>query len=531
MVPPGGIIALGVLVGLLSTSIQSVGLTLQRKSHLLEDEKNEQHTKRPPYRRRRWQLGMLMFIIANLVGSTIQITTLPLPVLSTLQASGLVFNSICASIILHEPFTRYSFAGTILVAGGAALIALYGALPEPSHSLSQLMFLLGRAQFIGWIIATFVLVAVLIAWAWVLTRLSNPASRMSTTAGVPWIGRVKLLRGMSYGCISGILSAHTLLLAKSAVELLVTTFTSENQFNQYQSWLILVGLVILALSQLFYLHSGLKLCSTSVLYPFVFCIYNITAILDGLIYFDQSSRLPPLHAGLIAIGTLILLSGVVALSWRLDQGHGSPGHHRRASGPATPAVPGAAFAPGLGYVEDECPDTDSDLDAEDSEQRAARDEESAIGVNDVDEDGEHSPLLFKQQRRRTMATPNISQSSEIWDELHDTGTYGSLSISKPRASRSRARSAAGVLGRRVQSGDASGLGEESLRRKSTTGRRSSRRMSRVTSFGWSKGKPRQDALGGWFKLDWWKRRMGRGREGDGDGGGGGENGGPGPASA
>ena len=32
------------------------------------------------------QLGMLMFVVANIVGSTIQITTLPLPVLSTLQA-------------------------------------------------------------------------------------------------------------------------------------------------------------------------------------------------------------------------------------------------------------------------------------------------------------------------------------------------------------------------------------------------------------------------------------------------------------
>jgi len=48
---------LGVVVGLLSTSVQSVGLTLQRKSHLLEDEKEEHHTRRPPYRRRRWQVS------------------------------------------------------------------------------------------------------------------------------------------------------------------------------------------------------------------------------------------------------------------------------------------------------------------------------------------------------------------------------------------------------------------------------------------------------------------------------------------
>jgi hypothetical protein len=34
---------------------------------------------------------MLMFVISNIVGSTIQITTLPLPVLSTLQAVWLSF--------------------------------------------------------------------------------------------------------------------------------------------------------------------------------------------------------------------------------------------------------------------------------------------------------------------------------------------------------------------------------------------------------------------------------------------------------
>ena len=32
------------------------------------------------------KIGMFMFIVSNLAGSSIQITTLPLPVLSTLQA-------------------------------------------------------------------------------------------------------------------------------------------------------------------------------------------------------------------------------------------------------------------------------------------------------------------------------------------------------------------------------------------------------------------------------------------------------------
>ena len=99
---------------------------------------------------------------------------------------------------------------------------------------------------------------------------------------------------------SGILSAHCLLLAKSAVELLVRTIVDRvNQFNRWQSWMILLGLVTLALTQLYYLHRGLKLCSTSVLYPLVFCVYNIIAILDGLLYYRQASRLTPLHGCLV----------------------------------------------------------------------------------------------------------------------------------------------------------------------------------------------------------------------------------------
>ena len=119
----------------------------------------------------------------------------------------------------------------------------------------------------------------------------------------PWTShspRMRLFRGMAYGGVSGILSAHSLLVAKSAVELLVRTIVDRhNEFNRWQSWVILLSLLGLALSQLYYLHRGLKLCSTSILYPFVFCVYNIIAILDGLIYFDQSSRLSLLHALLV----------------------------------------------------------------------------------------------------------------------------------------------------------------------------------------------------------------------------------------
>lgn len=259
------------------------------------------------------ELGMLMFIISNLLGSTIQITTLPLPVLSTLQAvrlllpfplraadgvlrhaqSGLVFNSICATLILGERFTRWSLGGTILVCAGAVLIALFGAIGEPAHTLDQLLTLLQRQQFLLWMAGQAVLIVAIMVGTRVF-KLLNPR-----TTHAP---RMKLARGLAYGCISGILSAHSLLVAKLAVELLVRTIVDRvNQFNRWQSWIVLLGLAALALSQLYYLHRGLKLCSTSVLYPFIFCVYNIIAILDGLIYFRQTSKLSASSALLVSL--------------------------------------------------------------------------------------------------------------------------------------------------------------------------------------------------------------------------------------
>lgn len=204
-----------------------------------------------------------------------------------------MFNSICATLILGEPFTRWSLGGTILVCGGAVLIAIFGAIGEPAHNLDQLLQLLLRQQFIIWMTGQAILVVAIIAGAKAI-KYMNPWSQNSP--------RMRLFRGMAYGAVSGILSAHSLLVAKSAVELLVRTIVDQhNQFNRFESWLILLGLIGVALLQLYYLHRGLKLCSTSILYPFVFCVYNVIAILDGLIYFNQSSRLTLLHALLVSI--------------------------------------------------------------------------------------------------------------------------------------------------------------------------------------------------------------------------------------
>ncbi|KAI9836938.1 MAG: hypothetical protein M1837_003170 [Sclerophora amabilis] len=559
---PGGSVAVGVIVGLISTSVQSLGLTLQRKSHILEDEKAPHDPRRPPHRRRRWQLGMLMFVVSNLLGSTIQITTLPLPVLSTLQASGLVFNSICATLILGEPFTRWSFGGTVLVCGGAILIAMFGAIAEPAHNLDQLLLLLGRRTFVVWMVGQALLVALVIAGAKSI-KILRPR-----TSNTP---RLRLLRGIAYGSISGILSAHSLLVAKTAVELLVRTIVDRvNQFNRWQSWVTLLGLLALALSQLYYLHRGLKLCSTSVLYPLVFCIYNIIAILDGLIYFRQASRLSLLHGLLIALGTVILLSGVLALSWRLNAQHADQPSQ------AHPQVAQSALAPGLGLVDDTTSTEDSNGSESDSDLQSPlinNDEEATLSFKPrrlFSKNEETAPLTPTSKddnvlRATRIRRKGMTEADEIWGELEDEDPhshYGTAVPASPSVQYQHRRESSGaalsslavrrnanfdqaVTTGETDDGEDTPLLHRSLgtpRRSATVhgsngrqqGRRRSTHLTRTPSGLRGRSSPRapkgsdksmQEALGGWWKMKWWKRNPPTGDNDEEDQGGGGGSGG------
>ncbi|ORY86941.1 magnesium transporter, partial [Protomyces lactucae-debilis] len=294
------LLALGISIGLITGFVQSLGLTLQRKAQSLTYSVQEGNTKTM------WRIGFTIFILANLLGSTVQIAALPLTILAPLHACGLVYNAVLATLMLGEPFTWLAWVGTILVAIGATLIGIFGAITEPSHTLEQLLHLFEAPRFLGWMSFQLVLALGIVISVSIASRTAGGKTPQS-----------RLVQGAALGCLAGIMASHCLLLAKLTVELLVKTFGDGiNQFNHWQAWAILVGLIAGALSQLYYLNRGLRMCTTSILYPLNFSIYNITTILDGLIYYKQAAELTALQIGLVILGVVLLLLGVAGLSWR-----------------------------------------------------------------------------------------------------------------------------------------------------------------------------------------------------------------------
>ncbi len=60
----------------------------------------------------------------------------------------------------------------------------------------------------------------------------------------------------------------------------------------------------------------MKLCDTVILVPLSFCTYNVSTIFNGLVYYNQWSRLYWWQIFFVTLGICILLCGVLILSWR-----------------------------------------------------------------------------------------------------------------------------------------------------------------------------------------------------------------------
>ncbi|KAL6309955.1 hypothetical protein BKA93DRAFT_722247 [Sparassis latifolia] len=367
-------IPVGITIGLLASFVQSLGLTIQRKSHVLnqslpEDDRKVEH------RRPLWLLGFGIFISSNLFGSVFQIASLPIVILAPLGAVSLLWNAFFARLLLGDVFSPWMFIGTFLIAGGAVLIAIFGIVPEPTHSLEDLLVLFSRPVFVAYFsllgFAVFVCLVIthIVEYSYSrrvsLQDVSPPLSPLlvattapsilttATTASVAGdhptertalldgkrdsprskssspstassvhyfyfhekLSRTPALLAASYASFSGIISGMCLIFAKSGIELLLLTISGDNQFWRWQAWVLILSLVSCALLQLWYMHKGLVLADPTLVCPLAFCFYNLSSILNSLVYFDQFSLLSTTHILLVSLGIFVLLAGVFVVSF------------------------------------------------------------------------------------------------------------------------------------------------------------------------------------------------------------------------
>ncbi|CAG8688441.1 4162_t:CDS:2 [Dentiscutata erythropus] len=308
---------IGITIAVSTSFIQSLGLTIQRKSHVLNENIYPKELRRSACRRPLWHLGFDTYLISNIIGSIFSIGYLPIIILAPLGAVTLIFNAFFAQLLLGDVFSRQSVIGTLFILIGAVMIAFFGVVKAQNHSLNDLIELYKRPAFIAYFSTIeFILIVVLIAakYGEYLLNRSNRNDR-EFILGWHW-KKFQTVLGITYGMVGGMISSQSLLFAKSGIELLLLTINCRNQFDRPLSWIIVIALIVTALLQLYYLNKGLRMCDTVILVPLSFCTYNASSIFNGLVYYDQWDELEWYQILLVILGICILLCGVLVLSWR-----------------------------------------------------------------------------------------------------------------------------------------------------------------------------------------------------------------------
>ena len=210
----------------------------------------------------------------------------------------------------------------------------------------------------------------------------------------------------------------------------------------------------------------------------------------------------------ITLGTIVLLTGVLALSWRLS------------NDPTTRSSIGQApLTPDMGFVSD---DNDSEAETEflcsDQESRlnsghsplvtpTTCEPSSRISHDLRTPTAKNNDLLSITRARRT----GLTEADEIWGELEDDRPTPPSSSFPQR--KSSARSTPSKLRSCSEDRDSDTFSPNestALLERSNTGRSyRDRRRRRPMPLGESGTRERrrsgiQDALGGWWKMGWWR---------------------------
>ncbi|KAI7907089.1 uncharacterized protein BX663DRAFT_548171 [Cokeromyces recurvatus] len=243
---------IGLGMSVITNLIQAFATAYQRKLHLLNDRIFPKELQKKSYQRPMWLIAFISFIIANGIGSIFSIGYLPVILLAPIGAINLVMNAFAANIVLGEPLTRRSILGTGFIMIGALLVGFYGR----------------KRQKMDWY----------------------------------------------KGVLSGDISSQSMLFAKSGIELIIITIHGENQLQYSLTWFLLVMMILTGAMQLYYLNKGLKLCDNMILIPVSFCSFNLSCLLNGLVYYGQWSLFGWYQLLNVILSVCFTILGVILLS-------------------------------------------------------------------------------------------------------------------------------------------------------------------------------------------------------------------------
>ncbi|KAJ6593981.1 hypothetical protein B0H19DRAFT_918238 [Mycena capillaripes] len=357
---------IGLSIILLASILNAAGLNLTKLDHV-RTSTIPKASRRKDWARPLWLLGMLLYILSQLIGSTLALEYMRAEYVAPLGSSSLVFNFLFARFLVGTPVTSTDIYGTVVVVLGVIGIVAFGSINSglaQETDVEHLTSLWRRGGWLGFfffmtlslillLVATGKLDAMLIARSDLSSvpfapglptsrpAESDPRSQnffVKTVGTVQriWHSAMVLLvewlelwtapkddttiawtLGIGWACCGGGLAGGCLVFAKATVKLISGSLSHENPGNQFGHAAPIFTILLLsatAVMQIICLNRGLKVYDSTLVVPVFYGVYTATGFLDSLIFNNEVDSYQSWTLFLIFVSIFVLISGVVLLT-------------------------------------------------------------------------------------------------------------------------------------------------------------------------------------------------------------------------
>ncbi|KAG9014493.1 hypothetical protein FRB93_013618 [Tulasnella sp. JGI-2019a] len=471
------IIGLGII--LMSSILNAGGLNLTKLDHL-RTSALPKAARRHDFLRPLWVLGMVLYIMSQLIGSTLALEYMRAEYVAPLGSTSLIFNFLFASLI-GIPVTRWDIWGTVVVFLGVIGIVGFGSINSGLNQEMDYMRLATLWSRAGWL-SYFILMSIGIIIVYigtseldaVLTTRSDlsalPTSRpppgisknadWKAQAGHRWASSMHWLRekldtwmsakddryvgwvlGIGWSCTGGALAGMCLIFAKATVKLTSGTISHHvagNQFAHFASIITVILLAVTAVSQIICLNRGLKVYDSTLVVPMFYGVYTAAGFLNSLIFNDEVDAYKTWTLFCLGLSILVLIAGVVLLTHKkpepkstLAGGESPDGVHSLRTLPESSSIRKGGIEGGVATWE-VGEDSGSDADPQDDEfskgtPRARRTASPSVSVTRSPADSFRKPAL----RNRSGSSASVVQKyagpegKGLTRDVDDDDDYGS----------------------------------------------------------------------------------------------------------
>ncbi|QRW21478.1 Magnesium transporter NIPA [Rhizoctonia solani] len=348
---------IGLCIVTLSSVLNAGGLNLTKLDHVRQNALPKASRQKKDYLRPLWLIGMILYILSQLLGSTLALEYMRAEYVAPLGSTSLIFNFMFASILVGTPVGRTDIYGTVVVVLGVCGIVAFGSINsglESDMDIARLSALWGRG---GWLLF-FILMSTALTIVFFCTSILDavlsarsdlsalPAGSAANRQPAPTtvIGKARFkcisweywLRdllerwtasrddnmlawtlGIGWACVGGGLAGGCLVFAKAVVKLISGVLSKENTGNQFghpAAIITFIFLAITAVSQIIALNKGLKVYDSTLVVPVFYGVYTASGFLNSLVFNDEIDAYQGWTLFAIALSILVLIGGVVLLT-------------------------------------------------------------------------------------------------------------------------------------------------------------------------------------------------------------------------